>query len=58
MNWMFVCQSKMCPRTSSFDYKTNPEPDKPLALKSRGMVVFTADERLVTCNKSTSPVFR
>ena len=24
MNWMFVSQSKMCPRTSSFDYKTSP----------------------------------
>ena len=58
MNWMFVCQSKMCPRTSSFDYKTNPEPDKLLALKSRGVVEFTADEGLVTRNKSSSPFFR
>jgi len=38
--------------------KTNPEPDKPLALKSRGVVEFTAAEGLVTRNKSTSPVFR
>jgi len=37
--------------------KTNPEPDKPLALKSRVVVEFTADEGLVTRNKSTSPVF-
>jgi hypothetical protein len=38
--------------------KTNPAPDKPLALKSRGVVELTADEGLVTRNKSTSPVFR
>ena len=38
--------------------KTNPAPDKPLALKSRGVVEFTATEGLVTRNKSTSPVFR
>jgi hypothetical protein len=38
--------------------KTNPAPDKPLALKSRGVVEFTAAEGLVTRNKSTSPVFR
>ena len=38
--------------------KTNPEPDKPLALKSRGVVEFTAAEGLVTRNKSPSPVFR
>ena len=30
----------------------------PLALKSRGVVEFTAAEGLVTRNKSTSPVFR
>jgi hypothetical protein len=30
----------------------------PLALKSRVVVEFTADEGLVTRNKSTSPVFR
>ena len=38
--------------------KTNPEPDKPLALKSRVVVEFTADDGLVTRNKSTSPFFR
>ena len=38
--------------------KTNPEPDKPLALKSRGVVAFTAAEGLVTRNKSSSPFFR
>ena len=38
--------------------KTNPEPDKPLALKSRVVVEFTAAEGLVTRNKSSSPVFR
>ena len=38
--------------------KTNPAPDKPLALKSRGVVAFTTNEGLVTRNKSTSPVFR
>ena len=38
--------------------KTNPAPDKPLALKSRGVVEFTVDEGLVTRNKSSSPDFR
>ncbi|MDP7559681.1 MAG: hypothetical protein QF745_03990 [Planctomycetota bacterium] len=38
--------------------KTNPESDKPLALKSRVVVEFTADDGLVTRNKSTSPSFR
>ena len=38
--------------------KTNPEADKPLALKSRGVVEFTAAEGLVTRNKSSNPVFR
>ena len=34
--------------------KTNPEPAKPLALKSRVVVEFTADDGLVTRNKSTA----
>ena len=38
--------------------KTNPEPDKPLALKSRGVVEFTTNEGRGTRNKSSSPVFR
>jgi len=42
---------------NSQQVKTNPEPDKPLALKSRGVVEFTANEGWGTRNKSTSPVF-
>ena len=38
--------------------KTNPEPDKPLALKSRGVVEFTTNEGRGTRNKSSSPDFR
>ncbi|MAE16294.1 MAG: hypothetical protein CL911_02490 [Deltaproteobacteria bacterium] len=38
--------------------QTNPAPDKPLALKSRGVVAFTAAEGWGTRNKSSSPVFR
>ena len=38
--------------------QTNPAPDKPLALKSRGVVEFTADEGRGTRNKSPSPDFR
>ena len=38
--------------------KTNPEPDKPLALKSRGVVEFTTNEGRGTGNKSSSPDFR
>jgi len=44
-----------CSRSKPILHLTNP---LPLALKSRGVVEFTAAEGLVTRNKSTSPVFR
>ena len=40
---------------NSQQVKTNPAPDKPLALKSRGVVELTANEGWGTRNKSSNP---
>ena len=57
-NPAFCSFSRLFSQPNLQQVKTNPEPDKPLALKSRVVVEFTADEGLVTRNKSTSPAFR
>ena len=49
--------SKLFSKPTLQQIKTNPAPDKPLALKSRGVVEFTTNEGWVTRNKSSSPVF-